>query len=60
MKFQDFKIPLLFLIAGSAVVIIGAMFKIMHWPYANILIMLGGILEVIAAVLVLRQLLKSK
>lgn len=60
MKLKDFKLPLLFLIIGSAVVIIGAVFKIMHWPYSNILIMLGGILEIIAAVLVVRQLLKAR
>lgn len=60
MRFQDFKTPLLFLIIGSAVVIIGALFKIMHWPYGNTMIMIGGVLEVIAAVLVIIQLLKSR
>lgn len=60
MKFHDFKIPLIVLIIGSAIVVIGALMKIMHWPYGNIMIMLGGVCEVIAAVLVIRQLMKSK
>ncbi len=60
MKLQDFKIPLLVLIFGSAIVIIGALMKIMHWPYANVMIMLGGACEVVAAVLVIRQLLKPR
>ncbi len=60
MKFQDFKTPLLILILGSALVIIGAVFKVLHWPYSNILMMIGGVCEVIAAVLVILQLLKSR
>jgi len=60
MKLKDFKFPLLFLIVGAAVVIIGALFKIMHWPYGNVFIMVGGVLEVIAAILVIVQLLKTK
>ena len=60
MKFQDFKIPLIILILGSALVILGAVFKILHWPYSNVIMMLGGICEVIAAVLVILQLLKSR
>ncbi len=60
MKFQDFKTPLLILILGSALVIIGAVFKVLDWPYGNLFMMIGGVCEVIAAVLVIRQLLKSK
>ncbi|EDM43167.1 hypothetical protein SCB49_11849 [unidentified eubacterium SCB49] len=60
MKLQDFKIPLLVLIVGSALVILGAVFKVLHWPYANIFMMIGGVCEVIAAVLVILQLLKSR
>lgn len=60
MKLKDFRIPLLFLIIGSTIVIIGALFKIMHWPYNNELIMLGGVLEVIAAILVIAQLLRTR
>ena len=60
MKLQDFKTPLLFLIIGSALVILGVLLKITHWPYGNLIILVGGILEVIAAILVVIQLLKSR
>jgi hypothetical protein len=60
MKLQDFKTPLLILILGSAVVILGAVFKVLHWPYGNMIMMVGGICEVVAAVLVIIQLLKSR
>ena len=60
MKFQDFKTPLLILILGSAIVILGAVFKVLHWPYGNVIMLIGGVCEVIAAVLVIVQLLKSR
>ena len=30
---------------GAAVVIIGALFKIMHWPYGNLMLIIGLITE---------------
>lgn len=64
MNIKKFKTPLIVLIIGAALVVIGSIFKIMHWGVgifqANSLIMLGGIIEVVAALLVILTLLKSK
>ena len=31
--------------AGASVVIVGALFKILHWPYANLMLIVGLLTE---------------
>ena len=35
MKVKQFVIPLIFFLLGIALTIIGALFKIQHWPYGS-------------------------
>ena len=38
------------IIVGSLIVVIGALAKIQHWPIANLLLPIGMLLEIIAAI----------
>ena len=58
MKFKTFLIPLILLVAGAAIVILGALFKIMHWQFGNGVLIFGMVLEVVALVLLILKLLK--
>ena len=40
------------LLIGTAVITLGSLFKVLHWPSANIQLMLGAVLQV-SALLVL-------
>jgi hypothetical protein len=56
----NFK-KLLFIIIGcSFVVAIGALFKIMHWPGATLIISFGLVLEIIFGAMIMIYLLKNK
>ena len=54
MTFKTFIIPLILLLAGAAIVIIVALFKIMHWPGGNEILIFGMAIEVVALVLMLK------
>jgi hypothetical protein len=56
----NFKKLLLIIIGCSFVVAIGALFKIMHWPGANLIISFGLVLEVIFGAMIMIYLLKNK
>ena len=58
MKFKTFIIPLILLVAGAAIVILGALFKIMHWQFGNGVLIFGMALEVVALVLLILKLIK--
>ena len=48
---------------GLAVTIIGALFKIQHWPYGNEILTIGNLIEVLGlviAILLLIKVYKSK
>jgi hypothetical protein len=38
---------------GIAILIFGALFKVLHWPGANVLILIGGVVAALAAIAVL-------
>uniref|UniRef100_UPI00404A174A GldL-related protein n=1 Tax=Flavobacterium sp. TaxID=239 RepID=UPI00404A174A len=50
------KYVLAFFLVGIVLTILGFLFKVMHWPSANILIILGSIFEVIALILFIYKL----
>jgi hypothetical protein len=56
----NFKKLLIIIIGCSFVVAIGALFKIMHWPGANLIISFGLVLEVIFGATIMIYLLKNK
>jgi hypothetical protein len=41
---------IILLIIGSIVVLLGALAKIQHWPLANLILPIGMLLEIIAAI----------
>jgi hypothetical protein len=56
----NFKKLLLIIIGCSFVVAIGALFKIMHWPGAILIISFGLVLEIIFGAMIMIYLLKNK
>ena len=57
---NKYKFPLVFFLLGFAVTIIGALFKIMHWPGARILLFVGMLSEVGAILILIINILKTK
>lgn len=56
---KQYKIPLVVFLLGMAITIIGALFKIMHWPFANGLLIMGMTLEVIAISFLIATIIKK-
>jgi hypothetical protein len=57
---NNFKKLLIIIIGCSFVVAFGALFKIMHWPGANLIINFGLFLEIIFGAAIMIYLLKNK
>ena len=47
---KQYTIPLSLFLLGMAITIIGALFKIMHWPGAGIMLTIGMLTEAIAII----------
>ena len=47
---KQYALPILFFTLGIAITIIGALFKIMHWPGATILLVTGLLAEATALI----------
>jgi hypothetical protein len=56
---KQYKIPLIIFLLGMATTILGALFKIIHWQFANALLIIGMTLEVIGIILLIRLILKK-
>ena len=52
------KHTIIIFIIGLILRIIGALFKIMYWPFANVLLMISIFLQVIGVILLLYKLSK--
>jgi hypothetical protein len=55
---KQYALPILFFTLGIAITIIGALFKIMHWPGATILLSLGLLAEACAIIIIIIAALK--
>ena len=42
---NQFKIPLVLFLIGMIISVVGALFKLMHWPGANIILIMGMLIE---------------
>jgi uncharacterized membrane protein len=40
--------PAVLLVFGILATVVGALFKIQHWPYGNVLLTIGSVLELLA------------
>lgn len=56
---KQYTIPLVLFLLGMAITIIGALFKLMHWPGANIILTVGMLTEAIAIITLIVVLLKN-
>ncbi len=56
---KQYIVPLVLFLLGMAITIIGALFKIMHWPGANFMLTIGMITEAIALITLIVVLLKN-
>ena len=54
-----YKIPLILLILGMAITIIGALFKLMHWPMANVLLFIGLICEAVGLITLISRAMRK-
>ena len=57
---DKFKKLLLIIIGCSFIVAIGALFKIMEWPFATLIFNVGVVLEIIFGATIMIYLLKNK
>ena len=45
---KQYTIPLVLFLLGMVITIVGALFKLMHWPGANIMLTIGMLAEATA------------
>lgn len=57
---KQFTIPLVLFLLGMIISIVGALFKLMHWPGANIILITGMLAEAVAISTLIVVLLKNK
>lgn len=56
---DKFKIPLVLFLLGTLFTIVGALFKITHWPFANVLLIVGMLTEAFAIIALIVILVKK-
>jgi hypothetical protein len=56
---KQYTFPLVLFLLGMVITIIGALFKIMHWPGANFILIIGMLTEAIAIITLIVVLLKN-
>ena len=47
---KQYSVPLVLFLLGMAITIIGSLFKLMHWPGANIMLTIGMFTEATALI----------
>lgn len=57
MKLRPFIIAIIILLIGFALTIIGALMKIMHWPYGGETLIVGSVFKVLAIVIAISKLI---
>ena len=55
---KQYALPILFFTLGIAITVIGALFKIMHWPGATILLVTGLLSEATAIIVLIISIAK--
>lgn len=57
---NQFKIPLVLFLIGMIISVVGALFKLMHWPEANIILIMGMLIEAGAILSLIITIVKKK
>ncbi len=55
---KTYFLPFILFIVGIIITTMGATFKIMHWPCANIALIVGMLFEITAGIILIVRLLK--
>ena len=56
---SQYKIPFIFFLLGMLFTILGALFKIMHWPFASWILIVGMLTEAVAIIALIAIVLKK-
>ena len=56
---KHYKVALVLFLLGMIITIIGALFKLMNWPGANFLLIIGMLTEAIAIITLIVVILKN-
>ena len=56
---KHYKLTLVLFLLGMIITIIGALFKLMHWPGANFMLIIGMLTEAIAIITLIVVILKN-
>lgn len=56
---KTYRVPFVLILLGMVVTIIGSLFKIMHWPGANLMLIIGMLIEALAIIVLIIVLLKN-
>lgn len=57
MNLKKYLIPIIVMLVGLAITIVGALFKIQHWPYGSELLTIGMLLESFGVILLIIKLI---
>jgi hypothetical protein len=57
---NQYKIPFILFLLGMLFTVVGALFKIMHWPFASMLLIVGMLTEAVAIIILITIVLKKK
>jgi hypothetical protein len=56
---SQYKIPFILFLLGMLFTVVGALFKIMHWPFASMLLIVGMLTEAVAIIALISIILKK-
>lgn len=56
---NQYKIPLVLFLLGMVITVVGALFKLMHWPFASWILIVGMLTEAIAIIALIAIVLKK-
>jgi hypothetical protein len=56
---NQYKLPLILFLIGMILTIVGSLFKLMHWPGAGIMLIIGMLTEVAAIISLIVLLVKK-
>lgn len=60
MKIKAFIVPIIILILGYIVQLVGSLFKIMHWPFGSLFLIIATFIMVVALVMAIIILIRIK
>lgn len=56
---KQYAIPFALFLFGLMITIIGALFKIMHWPGASLMLIIGSLTEALAIIILIVSIFKN-